>query len=413
MDELEHRANIGWDLEVRRRFEHPRLNDQRLQQILQREHLDALVGTTVRTVRYGTEVHLMSQQDLDRTCAVVLAPGQRTIPLVVPYWELDQVIDARNPRVEPFTVEQFFIYAAADLSPAETLLSMARDRFKPHTSYPAAMAAAIGRVVPNGGRVGLESRGLPVLLFNELCRLLPHHSIATSDNLLDELLAVKSAEEIVAIREACELAADSMITVARTIRPGDTEEELARRYRDQVLSRNGQLSFGLIKGGGESSMVHMPPATIRLKPGDLVRFDVGCRWLGYCADVGRTYVVGEPRDARQQRIYSALRAGQEAAIKQLRPGAVVGSAFRAAVDAVRDAGVSPYDRGFVGHGIGQRVHEVPWLRADDAPLEKGMVLMVEIPYYEMGFGGYQLEDPVVITDNGAERLIHVPTEMAA
>ena len=73
------------------------------------------------------------------------------------------------------------------------------------------------------------------------------------------------------------------------------------------------------------------------------------------------------------------------------------------IAAVREAGVPDYDRHHVGHGLGLDVYDFPVLTsAEDAPIEAGMVVSVELPYYELGFGGLQPEDPVVVTADGGD-----------
>ena len=195
---------------------------------------------------------------------------------------------------------------------------------------------------------------------------------------------------------------------------GDSERDLVERYRDEVVSRGAATTFAIIKGGRESSIVHMPASTLPLEKGDVVRFDVGCRWSGYNADVGRSFLLDEEPAGRPAMIYSALRAGQQAAFEKIAPGVEVRDVFRAAIDAVRTEGLKPYERGFVGHGIGLEIHGHPFLTEQGTDLlEEGMVLMVEIPYYEMGNGGYQIEDAVLVTSDGIERLTHGSNTLVA
>jgi Xaa-Pro aminopeptidase len=83
----------------------------------------------------------------------------------------------------------------------------------------------------------------------------------------------------------------------------------------------------------------------------------------------------------------------------------VADVVSAGIAAVREAGVSDYDRHHVGHGLGLDVYDFPVLTsAEEAPIEAGMVVSVELPYYELGYGGLQPEDPVVVTDDGPQIL---------
>jgi Xaa-Pro aminopeptidase len=105
-------------------------------------------------------------------------------------------------------------------------------------------------------------------------------------------------------------------------------------------------------------------------------------------------------------------AGQDAAIACLRPGVIAADAFAAATAAIRDAGLADYHRHHVGHGIGLEVYDIPLLAPrDETPLEEGMVLCVETPYYELGYGGLQPEDAVVVTAGGGRMLGQLPREI--
>jgi Xaa-Pro aminopeptidase len=103
-------------------------------------------------------------------------------------------------------------------------------------------------------------------------------------------------------------------------------------------------------------------------------------------------------------------------LAMIRPGVPVGDLFRMGTATVRSSGIPHYQRHHVGHGIGLEFYEAPVLVGapcdDDAgrangsgmTLRSGMVINVELPYYELGLGGLQIEDTVVIRSGGYERL---------
>ena len=94
------------------------------------------------------------------------------------------------------------------------------------------------------------------------------------------------------------------------------------------------------------------------------------------------------------------KAAQEAAQNITRPGTRVSELFTAAVEVARK-GSPEYQRTHIGHGIGLELYEPPSINpASDIILEEGMVFNVEPPYYELGLGGFQVEDTVVVTDKG-------------
>jgi Xaa-Pro aminopeptidase len=157
----------------------------------------------------------------------------------------------------------------------------------------------------------------------------------------------------------------------------------------------------LITFGTRTALPAAPPSERALRGGDLVRLDVGCVWQDYHADVTRTAVMGAPT-ARQEAVFDAVAAGLEAALAAVRPGAIAGEIFTSTVAAVRAAGLPQYDRHHVGYGIGLDARESPILAPGRiAALEQGMVLRVETPYYEHGWGGAQLKETVLVTQSGS------------
>jgi Xaa-Pro aminopeptidase len=104
--------------------------------------------------------------------------------------------------------------------------------------------------------------------------------------------------------------------------------------------------------------------------------------------------------------------GEEAAIQRMRPGVLACEVFEAAMESARQSGVPHYRRHHCGHAIGLDTYEIPIIRPDDhTPLEAGMTFCIETPYYELGLGGIQVEDMVLVTDSGVEMLTTLSREL--
>ena len=185
------------------------------------------------------------------------------------------------------------------------------------------------------------------------------------------------------------------------LKPGVSEREAVDLYEAEVRRRGATPCCPLITFGPQTALPAVPTSDRTLRRGDLVRLDVGCVRQGYHAEVTRTAVMGTP-DARQEAVFDALARGVEAGIDAIRPGMTAGAAFTATLEAVRAGGLPGYRHDHLGYGIGLDGRETPMLHGgSSATLDIGMVLTVEAPYYEHGWGGAQIKDTALVTRTGA------------
>lgn len=193
---------------------------------------------------------------------------------------------------------------------------------------------------------------------------------------------------------------------------GMTELELSTIIAGEMRIGGGVPRFVVVTSGERSALADAYATPTKLSDGDLVRFDIGCTVDGYWADMARSAVVGEPTREQQQR-YDALLDGEKAERELARSGVSAADLFKVAVDRVRQGALPEYKRSHCGHGIGIDVHEFPTLSAANrgVELEDGMVLCVETPYYQIGWGGMMVEDIIVIRPTGNECLTQLPREL--
>ena len=221
----------------------------------------------------------------------------------------------------------------------------------------------------------------------------------------------KDAHELEALRRVNRIAEEAVLAAIATFRSGVTERELLAQVRAGMVARGARPMLGSVGIGERGALVDTTPSDRALRPGEPVRFDVGCERDGYHSDISRTAVLGAP-PAWVEESYGALLAGERAAIAAARPGAVPADLYEIAVDAVRAAGLGDYDRTHCGHGIGLRIYEPPLVAPGHTdPLETGMTLCLETPLYMTGVAGLQVEDAIVITDDGCERLGVAPQDL--
>jgi D-alanyl-D-alanine dipeptidase len=219
------------------------------------------------------------------------------------------------------------------------------------------------------------------------------------------LRAVKDPEEIERLRAAGS-AADAVFAEVLAIGfEGRAEREVATALA-RMLQEHGhqRAEFTIVGSGPNAASSHHDSGDRRIAAGDAVVMDFGGVMNQYCSDITRTVFVGEPT-AEQRQVYDVVRAAQQAAFEAVRPGVQAQEVDRAARGVIAAAG---YGERFVhrtGHGIGLEVHEAPYIVEGDATaLEPGMAFSDEPGIYLEGRFGVRIEDQVVVTADGGERL---------
>jgi len=150
-------------------------------------------------------------------------------------------------------------------------------------------------------------------------------------------------------------------------------------------------------------------AAANVGPGQTVKLDMQVDVGGYHSDVGRTYALDAT--AEQEEVFAALKEALAALTARLAPGVPLREAWQAGTEAMRAAGFANYSRGHLGHSVGLAHHyeEPPFVAPDETrPLAPGMVISVELPYYLLGVGSFQLERMALITEAGSELLDQLP-----
>jgi D-alanyl-D-alanine dipeptidase len=141
-----------------------------------------------------------------------------------------------------------------------------------------------------------------------------------------------------------------------------------------------------------------------IQTGDTVIFDWGGILEGYHSDVTRTVHIGEPND-EYRRVYDIVRQANQATLEAVKPGVACQELDRAARKVIADAGYGQYFIHRVGHGLGLDVHEEPYLvEGNTLPLQVGMVFSDEPGIYIEGDFGVRIEDSIVCSATGGQRL---------
>ncbi len=224
------------------------------------------------------------------------------------------------------------------------------------------------------------------------------------------LRMVKDAAEIAALRRAGEAIDRVHARMGEWLLPGRTEAEVHADITAAILAEGHTAAAFVIVGSGPNGAdPHHEVSDRKLRAGDTVVIDIGGPVdVGYNSDCTRTYHLGEP-DPELARRYAVLEAAQQAAVDHARPGVTAESVDSAAREVLANAGLAEAFVHRTGHGIGLSVHEEPYIVAgNDFVLGEGMAFSIEPGVYFPGEWGARIEDIVVLTANGCERLNNRP-----
>jgi Xaa-Pro aminopeptidase len=262
------------------------------------------------------------------------------------------------------------------------------------------VASAVGEVT----RVGV-SDALPALHVVPIGeRLGVRLELATP--VLRESRMIKDAEEIVELRRAGWAIDAVHRRVPEWLRAGRTEREVAADIAEAIVAEGHRtVEFVIVGSGPNGADPHHEVSDRVIEQGDIVVVDIGGAVpSGYNSDSTRTYVVGEPAPETAERIAVLVRA-QQAAVDAARPGATASEVDAAARDVLTEAGLGEAFLHRTGHGIGVSVHEEPYIApGNDLVLREGMAFSIEPGIYFPGSWGARIEDIVVLTADGCERL---------
>ncbi|NQW16100.1 MAG: aminopeptidase P family protein [Chloroflexi bacterium] len=220
------------------------------------------------------------------------------------------------------------------------------------------------------------------------------------------LRAVKDAQELALLTRAIEIGDKAFDDVSAQIKAGMTENEVAWEIEKSIREQGAEsLSFETIVGSGPNgARPHHLAADRFIQEGEPIVIDMGCQYQGYCSDLTRTIVIGEP-DAKFKEIYDITLTAQLTAIETVVAGMTGEDADMLARNVITEAGYGDNFGHSLGHGVGLEVHEGPGVGARaKGKLEDGMVFTIEPGIYLTGWGGVRIED-VVVLENGRARVI--------
>jgi Xaa-Pro dipeptidase len=382
-------------------------NLDRLRTAMRREGVEAVVATTFEHVLYLSDFgNPLPYQTGTAAAAVIPLDEQAPASLVVGMPYLAHLVKEPTwmPRVEVFGSIGITHDPKTSLSGPEAAVANAiaetADRVRPSLSAGVAAALAAAGVDIQRAKVAFEQPTFSDTVPGWTGTAVP------ASGILAEARLIKTADEIARLRTAAELNERAFEAAAAHAGAGQSWRDATLAWRAEWAARGGTPGFWGSGAGDHASQFYPILTDYPMRAGDLIRFEGGGWYEGYWADSGRSALIGaEPTD-RQQSFANALARGAEAARELIRPGATGDEICTAVLAAIRGAGIPDFPAANVwGHGIGLNLNEAPRVRAGvPGKLEPGMVICFETPYFELGWGGLQVEDTYLITEDGNELL---------
>ena len=236
---------------------------------------------------------------------------------------------------------------------------------------------------------------------------LDHLEIVYRPQLFNEIRAIKTTDEILLMEQAAKINEHALLAAATGMREGMTWAEVEALYFMDMAKHAGQGVYLLCGLGG------LPAGEVRR--GEPIMMDALGHYQRYHGDFGRCVVVGEPSE-KHRRYHAAICRGWEVAQSLLKPGVKFSDVSTKVGDAVRKSGIANF-RDPIVHSVGlehtddpKPMGVMPQTKGEQY-LAENMVVNVDLPHTEIGWGSVHMEDTVVITATGYRRLSSASTDL--
>jgi Xaa-Pro aminopeptidase len=350
----------------------------RQQELMRQKGIGALIAVSPEIIRYTTGVMVPTQSIIRERHAICVTPAEGEPTAIVVNIEEDLV------KNESF-ISDIRSYNEFTEDPVEILVQVLKEKQLQKE------------------RLGIELDYLPAKRFETLRKGLPETDFFSCEDDFYELRTIKTADEIRIIEKIGKAAEQSIATAFQELHPGMSEKDLARLLVGEYYSRGGEKTQILVVATGERSSFLNASASERvIKSGDMIRVDLIGTMQGYYSDVCRTAVVGEPTN-EQLSIWKTIVEARELVLEDVRPDNDTKKIYEKYRDFVLKRDLTPIN--FVGHGLGLGLHEEPYIgRYGGTVLKPGMVMCVEPIHVVPNQMGFQLEDEILITEDGHKLL---------
>jgi Xaa-Pro aminopeptidase len=395
--------------------EHLKEITTRSRQIMERENLDALVASSCENFYYlsGHPSTFMYTLRMNEVALAVMFrnPNRKTVLIMNEFEAAGVPGDLPNCDVRTYPT-----WVDVD-DPFELKGSRFQGK-RPTAHQVQEMFGMLSQVLDeNGlstGRLAVEVNSMRYPSVTALQQAAGRFELLEASPIFTELRAIKTPWEIEQLRKSCAYAEAGIAEAVRGIHVGSSAAEIAHAFKQALMkNREGSTSrFHMISVGTNFAPAHVFD-TRSSEPGDLIKFDVGVDVEGYGSDIARTFVLGSP-SSTVERVYNALRIGHDHLVQLIEPERSMQSAFDEVMSLIRRSGLPNYNRGHLGHsaGLSLAAEEPPFISTTESTVFRpGMVICLETPYYGYGVGSIMIEDMVLVTESGCERLNHLSKDL--
>lgn len=255
----------------------------------------------------------------------------------------------------------------------------------------------------NPKRLAIEKNAFTLDRYERLHQLLPAVDFSLDITPVIQKMQLKKTEkEISLLLEAGSWADVAFEIGFSAVKEGAVEAEIVAEIEYQLKKQGvSHMSFDtIVLAGANAASPHGLPGAKKIQQNELVLFDLGVVWRGYCSDATRTISYKEPTKL-QEKIHGIVLEAQLAAQQAVKPGITAGELDKVARDVISSYGYGEYFNHRLGHGIGTTVHEFPSLiTGNDLVIEEGMSFSLEPGIYIPNEVGVRIEDCVYVTEDG-------------
>lgn len=402
------------DVSSQQRSRSAGLNWERAEEVMKAKGIAALIATTPENIQYVIGSQLRASNWTMQIYAILPADRTARPCIIIPTNRLGVVAQFGITNVDIFAYSDFFVEGTIEGKPSTPDIDLFYSLLQStviHTSPLDALQAALKQLDIEHQPIGIDEMRIAPQILEAIKKTIPNEAVIPAYALFRHIRLIKTSYEVNRLQEAAVLNEQIEQELIELIEAGVHEKQIADHYRLAVMRGGGIPAMTAVGAGPRSALPLIENYFHTIEAGDQVRFDLCMQLEGYWADTGRTVVAGEPTPWMKKH-FDAVKSGWETALEHVRPGVKASDVFHAAVSRVQRGGIPHYRRQHVGHAIGLELYDDLTLSPGDQHiLEPGMVLCVEVPYYELGAGGFQIEDTVIVTPDGFEFLTHMERKL--